>query len=448
MERLIRRKHIRSVSLHNIESPFFAVPSIRSALSCPTQLWGLIDLIEECGATANDYLFFQDRILEKVERGDWLLVSSNPFSPLSDDYLGRYKDLTHPSFSGFTRQQAPRQSPTPITDPLTLPQPAEPGFYIIQKPISLSTLESLLFEQPSEAALAKFRSLNPHFSDYAKPGQMAILGDPRNTQCIREEALLMEAAARVNAALDPMSDEEAKFLVRYRDEIEMFLTSGSGALGIGEAMFGKYLQNLQETLKQLENLHQNTWQQHGKLQSPEFFSERKRLLRQLDGSLTSLVRKGVGMPDHPKLKAALGISSRSLVHHWSKAGTAKGIPGYATHIDDVAKAAKYIHIGGWIRIGLSAGSSAIVVQKACSEGREGQCRQVSITEAGKFSGGLTGGAFGGAIGTTLCVGLGVTTGIGGLACGVVMAGAGSAAGGYFGGKGGEAIGEAIYEITK
>ncbi len=55
--------------------------------------------------------------------------------------------------------------------------------------------------------------------------------------------------------------------------------------------------------------------------------------------------------NYPKLKNALGISSRSLVHHWSKAGTPGSIPGYFTHIDSVAKASKYINAGVWIGIG-------------------------------------------------------------------------------------------------
>lgn len=34
------------------------------------------------------------KILEKIERGDWLLVSSRPFRPLSEDTSGEYSHLT------------------------------------------------------------------------------------------------------------------------------------------------------------------------------------------------------------------------------------------------------------------------------------------------------------------------------------------------------------------
>lgn len=354
--------------------------------------------------------------------------------------------------SEFTRD-IPTQGLTGLTsaEPLSVApivqQGVEPGFHIVQSAITRSELEALLFEQPNAAVLDKFRTLNPQLSNYAKPGQLIVLSDPENHQCTREEALLMEAADKVNSTLGSMSDDEAAFMVRHRAEIELFLTEGSGAIGIGEVMFSKHLENLKGTLEQLEKLHQRTFQQYGQLQSPEFFAERKRLMAQLDNGLGPLVRKGIGMPDHPKLKSALGISSRSLVHHWSKAGAPGGIPGYATHIEGVAKASKYIKVGGWVGIGLGASASALKVQEACRVGREQDCRRVRFTEGGKFSGRLAGGAVGGPIGGAACVALSAT-GIGGLLCGVVMVGLGSVAGGAVGESLGEGVGEKVYEWSE
>ncbi|WPX56701.1 MULTISPECIES: hypothetical protein [unclassified Pseudomonas] len=143
----------------------------------------------------------------------------------------------------------------------------------------------------------------------------------------------MEAAAKTNAALKPLSPEEADFMVRHRDEIEAFLDYGSKGIGVGEAMFANNLGNVKTVLNDIEALHKRTFQADGHLRSPEFFAERKRLLAQLNTNLTAFTRKGIGFPDHPNLKSALGISSRSLVHRWTKAGAAEQIPGYATHID-------------------------------------------------------------------------------------------------------------------
>jgi len=45
------------------------------------------------------------------------------------------------------------------------------------------------------------------------------------------------------------------------------------------------------------------------------------------------------MDEYSKLKTALGISSRSLVHHWDKAGAPGQIPGYANHVNATSRAA-------------------------------------------------------------------------------------------------------------
>lgn len=322
----------------------------------------------------------------------------------------------------------------------------EPGFHIVEQGVSRSALESILFAQPEPAVLEKFRSLNPQLSNFAKPGQLIVLSDPRNTQCTREEALLMEAAQKVDAALEPLSDAEAEFMARHHGGIESFLSQGSTGVGIGAAMFGKHLGNLKDTLLELESLHKRTFDKHGKLQGADFFTERKKLMGRLDNSLGPLVRKGVGIPDHPKLKNALGISSRSLVHHWSKAGTAGGIPGYATHIDGVSKAGKVIKAGGWVGVALGASVSGLKVKETCRVGAEEACRKVKFSEAGKFSGAFAGSMAGGALGSLACVGIGtVTAGAGLVGCSLILVGVGTLGGAVGGEAAGEKIGEIIHE---
>jgi len=83
-----------------------------------------------------------------------------------------------------------------------------------------------------------------------------VLSDPNNPQCTREEVLLMEAAQKVDAALKPMSDEEASFMVRYRSQIESVLSQGSTSIGVGESIFVKNLEDLKTLLKQIETRHQ------------------------------------------------------------------------------------------------------------------------------------------------------------------------------------------------
>mgnify|MGYP006183503311 FL=1 len=342
----------------------------------------------------------------------------------------------------------------PAEKPVVAKPPAEPGFYIVQQVMPRSALEAALFDKPDGATLEKFTRLNPHVTGYAKPGQLIVLSDPNNPQCTREEALLMEAAQKVDAALKPMSDEEASFMVRYRSEIESILSQGSTSIGVGESIFAKNLEDVKTSLKEIEALHQKSFQRDGHLRSSEFFAERARLFAKLDRQLTGLTRKGIGFPDHPSLKSALGISSKSLVHHWSLAGAPGQIPGYATHTEGVARAAKVVKYGGWIGTAVGGGASYMKVQEVCAAGNKDACEKIKYTEGGNFVGGVAGGAATGAFltGSTagiICVGLGVPTGgMATLACGVIVVAAGSYAGGALGGATGEWAGEKIYEASK
>ncbi len=327
---------------------------------------------------------------------------------------------------------------------------AEPGFYIVQDPMPRGSLERLLMPDATAPALEKFRSLNPHLSQWAKPGQMAVMSASPERMCTVQEALLMEAAAKVDAALTPLSDDDARFLVRNRDFIEPFLQDGAGALGTASLMVGKHLDDLGNTLRSLEQLYQRSFDQTGTLRGNAFFAERQQLMRQLDASLGPLVRKGVGLPDHPNLRHALGLSSRSLLHHWSKAGRAGSIPGYSTYLEGTARAARYIKYGGYIGIALDAGYSGSRIYNACTVGREQECRKVKFTEAGRFGGGLAGGALGGAAGTivssTICGAIGLSSlGIGGIVCALVVTGTVGTAIGGVGSQGGESLSEIFYE---
>ncbi|ARU86676.1 PAAR domain-containing protein [Pseudomonas sp. M30-35] len=339
-----------------------------------------------------------------------------------------------------------------LVEPVAKVQTQEPGFYIVPQSITAEGLETQLFTSPSSAVLDKFKTLNPNLG-HAKAGEMIVLSDPNNQQCTREEALLMEAAAKVNASLESLTPEEADFMARHRDEIESFLAQGSTSIGIGVAIFAKHLEGVSNSLRSIDSLHQRSFQQYGHLRAPEFFAERQRLFSQLEMQLTSLTKKGIGFPDHPDLKSALGISSRSLVHHWTKAGAPGQIPGYATHTSGVARAAKYIKMGGWIGTTVGAGASYMKVQDVCTAGNTEECERVKFTETGAFAGTVLGGVgaaafLTGATTGTICVALGVPTGgVGTLACGLVVVGAASLMAGSIGGRVGEDTAEIVYEAT-
>ena len=330
--------------------------------------------------------------------------------------------------------------------------PQEPGFYIVEKTTRRSALYSALFESPNFKTMTQFHALNPG-GEVFKAGTLIVLSDPNNHQCTREEAVLMEAAAIANQALESMSTEQADFMMQHRDEIATFLGYGSTSIGVTEVMLARYLKQMEQLLEDIESLHKRSFLRDGHLRSPTFFAERKRLFSQLDMYLNGLSRKGAGIPDHPNLKGALGISSRSLVHHWSKAGAPGQIPGYSTHINRVSKTAKVLKAGGWVGIALGGGASYLKVQEVCAAGDSDACEKVKFTEAGSFAAGL---ATSGAVGSLstftaapICVAIGVgTVGLGGLACGLVVVGGATYIGAKLGEMGGEALGTLVYEAVK
>ncbi|WP_407728888.1 hypothetical protein ACJJU9_15085 [Pseudomonas helleri] len=383
-----------------------------------------------------------------------MLVDADPFSPLSDDNLGRYAHITGQGRPGSFHSHVERERELlPVSKPEFRQPLQEPGFYVVPKSTTVDQLKAALFSSQYPAVMSKFDALNPGLS-IVNAGSMIVLSDPNNLQCTREEAILMAAAAKANEAVNALSPEEADFMVRHRGEIETFFAQGATAIGIGEAMFAKNLDDVSKLFKEVEALHVRSFQADGHLRSSAFFAERKRLLAQLNTNLTALTRKGIGFADHPNLKSALGISTRSLVHRWTAAGGPDQIPGYATHIEGVSKASKYLKFGGWIGTGIGGTASYMKVQDVCSAGNTEACKRVKFTETGGFLGGFAGGAAGGAVltGSTVgyvCLGLGVPTGgVGTLVCGVLVVGVGSLGAGIAGGKAGESISDIIYEAVK
>jgi hypothetical protein len=240
--------------------------------------------------------------------------------------------------------------------------------------------------------------------------------------------------------------EEADFFSQHYEVIRRTLSDGSKVIGVGTAMAANHLDGIKAALKDIEELHTSTIKANGSLNSKAFKKRRAGLLQRLDGQLTGLTKRAIGLPDYPNLKIALGIEHPHRVHRWRKAGGIGQTPGYSTHIQGVVKASQYIKYGGWIGTAVGGGASAMKVQDVCTNGSAEACKKVKYTEAGSFLGGAVGSAVGASAASTICVAIGVSTaGIAGVLCGVLVAGAGSFTFGSVGEKGGEIAGELIYE---
>lgn len=254
------------------------------------------------------------------------------------------------------------------------------------------------------------------------------------------------------AALEPLSPQEADFMMKYAGEIAAFTGETSTWLGVSAAVMEAHLAKLDDILKKIEKHHQDSFRQYGHLNSPEFFTQRRELLKELDAQLlnSKRVRGLTTFNDQGTLKNALGISSRSLVHHWKRAGVDGGIPGYASHVRAISRATTWMKAGGFIGIGIGGVSGLVAIQEVCQAGNEEACRKIKFVEGGKFLGssgiGFAGGTAGASVATPVCLAIGVpTAGIGSVACAVAVVGVAAFVGTLSGGWPGELGGELLYE---
>ena len=293
-------------------------------------------------------------------------------------------------------------------------EPAEPGFYIVPKSTTRQQLIAELFgETPPPDVMRKFNGLNGSLGeDIVKAGQMVVLGDPRNYMCMREEAHLMEAAAEVAVALADLTPEDADFMSKYHGEIASFLGSTSTWTGVTMTVMEKHLEKLTDKLEEGKRIHQEAFTRDKHFKGPEFKIARKQWAADLDSLLfnSRKVRNLTSFGEHSKLKKALGISTKSLTHHWKKAGEAGDIPGYSKHIAAMAKATQYMKKGGYLAIGLGFASSITAIQEICTSGSAEDCKKISMTEGGKFIGsaslGYAAGNIAGHVASRICVVLG------------------------------------------
>lgn len=357
--------------------------------------------------------------------------------------------------SSALRSQSPLQprqnfSGATSTKVWATPGGLEPGFHIVRSSTSFPQLLMQLFEKHGALPVARLQRLNPTFAQGFKAGEIFVIGDPDNGYtCTREEAELMAAAERARAALGDLTREEANFMMRYQAEIAGLLSDVSLAMGVSQAMMAKSLNELKSTLLHIEKLHQAQFTTHGNLTSQAFFAERKKLFKELDAKLrTSFLNKQLNLGSYDTLRRDLRISSKSLIHHWSKAGVAGQIPGYATHLDKLASMSKYLQAGGRVGVVLGGAGSFLKIREACTAGDDVACKKIKFTESGSFAGGLAGGATGGAVGRAVagfaCIGLGPAS----AACSIVVTGVSALGTSVAGMSGGEQIGEELYEFIE
>ncbi len=322
------------------------------------------------------------------------------------------------------------------------------GFAVLPYGGTTEAWQRLLFtENPPAGAKELFATLNGADEKY-KAGSIMLLVDPEK-QDDEQIAHMKAAKARVDAALEPLTHEEANFLHKHYATIANFSNIADKGIGLAADPVGKYFENIEKILKEIQETYKNTYMTRGALIGEQFYVRRSQLFTELDRVLkVGFLNKAMKFGEYTKIKNALGLSTSSITHKWNETGISD-IEGYATHIERAAKYTKAMRYAGYVGIAFSAVHSINEINEACSTGREAECTKKKYTEIGSFSGGLAGGLAGGAIGMGICsLVLGTATmaagGAGALACGVILGTSAGYVGGELSSSGGEAVGEFIY----
>ncbi|MGK4351172.1 PAAR domain-containing protein [Enterobacter sichuanensis] len=370
-----------------------------------------------------------------------------------DDYeLGGEATVTHTALSHLVEMPV---LPGPIeSEPEQHAQTAkkktgiDAGFAVLPYGGTTEAWQRLLFtENPPARAKELFATLNGPDERY-KAGSIMLLVDPEK-QDDEQIAHMQAAKQRIDTALEPLTHEEANFLHKHYATIANFSNIADKGIGLAADPVGKYFENIEKILKEIQETYKNTYMTRGALIGEQFYVRRAQLFTELDRVLkVGFLNKAMKFGEYTKIKNALGLSTSAITHKWNETGVSD-IEGYATHIERAAKYTKAMRYAGYVGIAFSAIHSINEINEACSTGREAECTKIKYTEIGSFSGGLAGGLAGGAIGMGICsLVLGTATmaagGAGALACGVILGTSAGYVGGEYSSSGGEAVGEFIY----
>lgn len=369
-----------------------------------------------------------------------------------DDYyeLGGEPTVTHTDLSHLVKMPV---LPGPIeSEPEQHAQVAkkktgiDAGFAVLPYGGTTEVWQRLLFtENPPAGAKELFATLNGADERY-KAGSIMLLIDP-DKQDDEQIAHMKAAKARVDAALAPLTHEEANLLHKHYATIANFTSYADTGIGLAADPVGKYFESIEKILKEIQETYKNTYITRGALIGEQFYFRRSQLFKELEFILkVNFLNKAMKFGEYTKIKNALGLSSSSITHKWNETGISD-IEGYATHIERAAKYVKAMRYTGYLGIGFSGLHSLNEIHEACSVGREAECTKKKYTEIGSFALGTGGGVLAGGGAIPLCVAIGVgTAGVGGLVC-TVIAGVGLGyAGSTVGSAVGELGGEQLYDV--
>ncbi|RVS65828.1 hypothetical protein EOL01_30000, partial [Citrobacter freundii] len=137
------------------------------------------------------------------------------------------------------------------------------------------------------------------------------------------------ARDKIDLALAPLTNEEAKLLFENRTPVDIFasnlysdaLGTSGDILGYIKDAGGNYYEEINKKLNQIQGLYQRTYSENaGRISGEEFFGQRKRLFKELDAIMNRLSKEQLYLKQYDNIKQALGLSTKSIIHKWDQTG--------------------------------------------------------------------------------------------------------------------------------
>jgi uncharacterized Zn-binding protein involved in type VI secretion len=239
-----------------------------------------------------------------------------------DDYyeLGGEPTVTHMDLSHLVEMPV---LPGPVeSEPEQYAQVAkskagvDAGFAVIPYGGTTEAWQRLLFtENPPAGAKELFSTLNGPDEKY-KAGSIMLLVDP-DKQDDEQIAHMHAAKQRIDTALEPLTHQEANFLHQHYATIANFSNIADKGIGLAADPVGKYFENIEKILKEIQETYKNTYMTRGALIGEQFYMRRSQLFKELDRVLkVGFLNKAMKFGEYTKIKNALGLSSSSITHKW------------------------------------------------------------------------------------------------------------------------------------
>ena len=276
--------------------------------------------------------------------------------------------------------------------------PQDYALHIVEKRMKTDALIIALYNAPAKETFDHFKYVNSHLTDgFAKPGQLVLISPINSQECTEFEQLFQKYALEVDKKLRELNEQEKELLAKRYELLSNVAKYNGLLLGVANNSWQTHVTQVKGILTDLEKLYVSSYNRHGTLKNPSFLQRRKLIFTRLDAALRRFTQPDLGGNLYAgNLRQNLGLSSKSMIHHWqSKGGNINNIPHFAENYKTVANMAKNLKRVGYVGIALTGIEASANILKACEQGNRQACTKAKYVETGKAVGAIGGGIAGG-----------------------------------------------------